>query len=251
VLAAELTRDAVFEALRERRCYGTTGPRIDLCFEVDQRPMGTAFEATGDVTARASVRGAGPVESLTLLRGREPLLVIQPAVFDDVTRSKRVRVRWQGARIRGRGRRVTWSGTIRVEGARIRAARTFAFDSAADGITEQTDREVRFRSQTTGDADGIDLWLDQAQRGSVEFESPVGRFRADLDDLQPKRSWRLDGVDMQVDIQRYPEQANATELQLVAPLSPERGRQTPYLVKVTQVDGNLAWSSPVYVSRPD
>jgi hypothetical protein len=250
VLAAELTRDAVFDALRERRCYGTTGPRIDLSFEVDRRPMGAVFEAGGDVTARASVKAAGPVESLTLLRGREPVVVVRAAAFDDVASSRRIRVRWQGARIRGRGRRVRWSGAIRAQEARIQAARTFAFDSAADGIAEQTDHEVRFRSQTTGDADGIDLWLDQTERGSILFDSPAGRCQAAFDELQPERSWSLGGIDMQLSIQRYPEHVTTRELSLTAPLSPPPGRQTPYLVKVTQIDGNLAWSSPVYVTRP-
>ncbi len=249
VLAAELTRDAVFAALRERRCYGTTGPRIDLSFEIDGRPMGAVFEADGDVTARASVKAAGPVESLTLMRGREPLASVRPPAFDDVTTSRRIRLRWKGARIRGRGRRVRWSGAIRTEGARILSARTFAFDSAADGIAEQTDHEVRFQSQTTGDADGIDLWLDQTERGGVVFDSPVGRCQVAFDELRPERSWDFGGIDMQVSVRRYPEQVTTRELCLTAPLSPPSGRQTPYLVKVVQVDGNQAWSSPVYVSR--
>ena len=54
---------------------------------------------------------------------------------------------------------------------------------------------------------------------------------------------------MQVRIRRYPEQVATRELELTAPLSPAPGRQTPYLVKVTQVDGSQAWSSPVYVTR--
>lgn len=249
VLAPELTRDAVFDALRQRRCYGTTGPRIDLAFEIDGQPMGSVLEVEGEVTASAVVKAATPVESLSLLRGREQVAVVRPPPFDDVASSRRVRVRWQGARIRGRGRRVRWNGVIRAEKARIERARTFAFDSAADGITEQTEREVRFRSQTTGDADGIDLWLDQTERGGIVFDSPVGVCEVSFDELAPERTWRFGGMDMQLTIQRYPERVTEADLSLSIALSPPTGQRTPYLAKLTQVDGHMAWSSPVYVTR--
>jgi hypothetical protein len=221
---------------------------MDLNFEIDGRPMGSVLEEGGDVVANASVRAEGPVESIALLRGREPMAVVRPSPFDNVSSSRRVRVRWKGARIRGRGRRVTWTGVLRVEGARIDQAQTFAFDSAADGITEQTHQEVRFRSQTTGDTDGIDLWLDQAQSGRLVFESPVGRCEAALNELLRERSWDFGGMDMQVEMQRYPEETTQTELSLSRVLSPPAAEPAPYLVKVTQVDGHMAWSSPVYVS---
>jgi hypothetical protein len=249
VLVPELTREAVFDALRERRCYGTTGPRIDLSLQIDRQPMGSVLEVDGRVTASVAAKAAGPIESLVLLRGREAVAVARLRAFDDVASSRRVRVRWQGARIRGRGRRVTWSGVIRAEGTQIEQARTFAFDSAGDGITEQTNHEVHFRSQTTGDSDGIDLWLDQSQRGRIVFESPVGRCQAALDELVAERSWSFGGMDMQASMQRFPEQVTETELSLSAVLSPLEGRPTPYLAKVTQVDGHMAWSSPVYVTR--
>ncbi len=41
VLAKELTRAAVLDALRERRCYATTGPRFLLEFTVDGKQMGS------------------------------------------------------------------------------------------------------------------------------------------------------------------------------------------------------------------
>jgi hypothetical protein len=56
VLAEELTREAVLEALRARRCYATTGPRFLLEFTVDGEQMGSELEvASGH---RAEVYGA-------------------------------------------------------------------------------------------------------------------------------------------------------------------------------------------------
>ena len=93
--------------------------------------------------------------------------------------------------------------------------------------------------------------LDQAERGRIAFDSPVGRCQADLEELTPQRTWSFGGMDMRVTIQRYPEQVTERELSLSAALSPPTGQRTPYLVKATQVDGHMAWSSPVYVTRRD
>jgi hypothetical protein len=41
ILAKELTREAVLDALRQRRCYATTGPRYLLEFTVDGEQMGS------------------------------------------------------------------------------------------------------------------------------------------------------------------------------------------------------------------
>lgn len=40
VWASDLTREAIFDAIRARRCYGTTGARIVLEFTMNGRPMG-------------------------------------------------------------------------------------------------------------------------------------------------------------------------------------------------------------------
>ena len=45
VLADELTRPAVFQALHDRRCYATTGVPIVLHFDVDGHPMGSECPA--------------------------------------------------------------------------------------------------------------------------------------------------------------------------------------------------------------
>ena len=66
VLGGELTREAVFAAIWERRCYATTGVRALLDFSVNGHVMGQEF--TADEAARAgrsiAVRAAGTAEIL-------------------------------------------------------------------------------------------------------------------------------------------------------------------------------------------
>lgn len=51
VLAKELTREAVLDALRRHRCYSTTGPRFLLEFTVDGKPMGSRLRVPRGHTA--------------------------------------------------------------------------------------------------------------------------------------------------------------------------------------------------------
>lgn len=252
VLAEELTRDSVFAALKSRRCYGTSGPRIDLSFDVNGYAMGSAIDLPGKCTASAAVRCTAPLESLVLFQGRVPLHIVRPAAFSEQDQSRRVRVSWQGARIRGRGRRVTWDGAIRVQDVSIRRAVVHAFDAKSDGILGQTDREITFKSATTGDMDGIDLYLDATDRGTLIFESEVGCAHVNLAELRAVGEEKLisfGGLDIQLRVQRYPQQLVDYTAKLELELDPPADSQTPYFVKVVQEDGHMAWSSPIYIRR--
>src|SRR5690606_38640501 len=101
---------------------------------------------------------------------------VRPAAFDDLSPSRRVRLCWGGARMRGRGRRAVWDGHIELAGACIERAQTFAFDSPLDGIQRMNPQRIELRSRTTGDLDGVDLWLDQASRGRIVFRCELGEL---------------------------------------------------------------------------
>ncbi|MCB0145098.1 MAG: hypothetical protein KDE50_34775, partial [Caldilineaceae bacterium] len=163
-----------------------------------------------------------------------------------------IRVSWQGSRERGRQRRVTWDGVVRTEGCRIEAAALFSFDVVADGITEESATHIAFASKTTGDRDGLDLVLDDASRGALVFESAAGTVTVDLAELtddMPRRAFDFGGVDMQVVVERYPIDVTTQTLALTQTVQPQPGKLTPYFVKATQVDGHMAWASPIYVDN--
>ena len=248
ILAESLTRASVFRALKDRRCYGTTGPRIDLDVTVGGHPMGSEITAKGSVSVDATVRGTGAIEALHVYRGREIVHTVRPPVFDDCAASPRIRLVWGGARIRGRGRRATWDGRIEVEGATIERAETFAFDSPADGIQAQEQRSIGFRSRTTGDIDGIDVWLDQASSGRLVLRTETGVVEVDLATLDANGLTRqFGGLDLHATVARYPATVEDRALTLHHELTIAAGETAPIMVKAVQCDGHMAWSSPVYV----
>ena len=108
---------------------------------------------------------------------------------------------------------------------------------------------MAFQSQTTGDCDGIELVLDDGRVGRLAFESAAGTTEIDLARLghEPLR-FDYGGLDMQLVVQRYPERVEALELTLETVDQPPGEGQVAYFVKAIQCDGQMAWSSPVYVS---
>jgi hypothetical protein len=74
VMAPELTREAIWEALWNRRCYGTTGARIIVEFRVDGEPMGSVLEGnafSGSHRLEARIFGTSALRTVEVLRGRE------------------------------------------------------------------------------------------------------------------------------------------------------------------------------------
>ena len=249
VLAEEQTRASIFRALQNRRCYGTTGARIDLDFRIDGQLMGSVMAAKASHKLEWCVAGTAPLETVEVFVGKKVLQTWRPAAFASLKNSRQVRVSWRGSRIRGRGRRVNWDGRILVSGAKIVAA-TAHFDTPVDRITSQSASEVAFVSQTTGDTDWIDLILDDASHGTIKFDSKAGQCAVDLGeltDVSPSRSIDFGGLDMQVKVERYPQQLTEHQAGSSLEIHPPAGATTPYFVKVTQSDGHLAWCSPIYL----
>jgi len=71
VLAKELTKEAVLEAIRARRCYGTTNARIRLTFTVNGELMGSELPAADEARITISVAGERPFKAVDLLKDAE------------------------------------------------------------------------------------------------------------------------------------------------------------------------------------
>ena len=142
----ELTRDALFEALRKRRHYGTTGdaavPRSARHVRRDgdgasrrtrssragrNSPCAKRRWATssGRAPCRCGLRpksiGTAPIERVDVLHGTQVVQTVRPFAAADLGR--RVRVLWQGAEYRGRGRETMWQGKLTLSRQSHRAFR--------------------------------------------------------------------------------------------------------------------------------
>ena len=83
VLAPELTREAVFDALRDRRCYATTGARILLWLAVDGAPMGSEINSSAPLRIEIRFHAEEPVTELVVIKNGRIWQRLAPDRLDD------------------------------------------------------------------------------------------------------------------------------------------------------------------------
>jgi hypothetical protein len=267
----ELTRDALFEALRRRRHYGTTGTRLFLDlratfeqpvtgfsedpqlarakeFAVREASMGDIIRP-GSVPMRLAVEviGTAPVERLDVLHGAKVVQTARPFTAADLGR--RVRVTWQGAEYRGRGRETMWQGKLRLSGNRFARFTPVNFLNPERKVEETSaGTALTWTSVTTGNLAGIDLWLETSRRGTLALDTNVVSGEVDLTTLADgTATFDGGGLDRRISVYRLPEQDWSRHLAVDHVATFPGGADVPVYVRVTQSDGHQAWSSPIYL----
>lgn len=251
-IAADLSRESLWEALRARRCYGTTGPRIILDVSVNDHPIGSEFVAETPPLVSCHVIGAADLDSIELRRGLETVHVEDMHPLPGPGEPMRLRVAWRGARNRGRGRALDWSGRLDLRGGRISNATNYAIDHPLDGITDWDTTSVRWRSHTVGDWDGVILDLDGDDDTVIDFRSPTMSFSASLRDIN-RDGYRQRGdlLEQQIVVRRLSTGPGQREASFTWKDDNPRPGVNPYWIWVTQSDGEMAWSSPIFVEVRD
>lgn len=247
IYAKELTRAGIFEALRARHTYATTGERIWLYVSTeDKKMMGDAWEGTISPTIQIRAAGTKPIEKVEILRNTE-VVYSHPIFEKDDYSSEYVRMEWGGARVKGRGRHADWSGNIRVENGTIHQAKTFAFDHPNQGITSQDHNHVTWISTTSGDHDGIILHLDGTDDTAITFDTNIVKETFLLRDLvQNPISKEYGGVNLYVKASLQPKFSGPLTVDITwKDITPLVGRNA-YWIRLVQEDGEMAWSSPLY-----
>jgi hypothetical protein len=270
-IAQRLDRDAIFESMRRRRHYATTGNRAYLAVEVRAASdmdvfardpahgetgvarspiaiMGDIARTSDDEVALAiDVHGSAPIERVDIFDGLELIETFRP--YGDTDLGRGVRFVYTGAEYRGRARTTTWDGRVRLEGPHLAAARVFNNWNLDRGIVRQDERGLDFKAVTTGNYGGIDLDL-AALAGSLSFETGPVSGRVDLErvGVAPIR-FDAGGLERAVELQRLPAIPPSAHLRLERRV-PVRGTgDTRLYVRVQQMDGHRIWSSPVYLFR--
>jgi hypothetical protein len=248
VYAKELTRDALWEALWARRTYATTGERIILNVRVDGHMMGEECTASGAPEISVKVHGTRPLHAVEVMRGRDT--IYRHPFAEPKGGDRLIKVEWMGARVRSRPKRVNWDGGLYIDKGRIKSHTAYSFDYPDQGVRRVTDQRLEWRSTTGGDSDGVILDLDAPKDAQVTFHSQqVGfRFRPSEVTYEPTVI-EVGPVNRRVQVQAISAGPLPSSLEFTIRDADIHGGVNPYWVKVTQSNGALAWSSPVYVER--
>ncbi len=79
VLVRERSRQALFDAIRRRRCFATSGAKMRLWAAVGSAPMGSTLQGAGRVVLRAHVVGTAPVARLEAVGPSGVVASVTPA----------------------------------------------------------------------------------------------------------------------------------------------------------------------------
>jgi hypothetical protein len=270
-LMPELTRDALFAALRRRHHYGTTGARLFLGlhgafdqpvtgFSEDPQ-LGPAREISigqalmGDIIRpgrvpmqlNAEVIGTAPIERVDVLHGPRVVDSVRPYTGADLGR--RVRVLWQGAEYRGRGRETHWQVKLALNGNQFSRYAPVNFLNPERQVREiAPGSALACASVTTGNLAGLDLWLDTPHGGTLIFETNIVSGAVDLAQLgNDAIVFDGGGLDRRLSVYRLPEADWSRRLTLTHVVTLADGADVPVYLRVTQSDGHQAWSSPIYL----
>lgn len=241
-VADDLGREALWDAFVERRVYATSGARIGLDLEAAGAAMGEETAADGPVGLEATVRGTAPVAGVDVFRGTERL---GTRAFD--AGDALVEVAWTGSRGRARDKLVDWSGGAAVDRGVVEAAEAFGFDHPEQGVVERTPTEVRWDAATSGNAQGVRLAVDAPAGATLAVGTAQAGLEVDLDGLDAPRSVDAGPLERELTVRRVGRPTGRDVAVEWRDEEPPAGTH-PYWVRVRQVDGEVAWSSPVFVT---
>jgi hypothetical protein len=195
----------------------------------------------------AEVIGTAPIERVDVLHGTSVAQTFRPYGAADLGR--RVRVLWQGAEYRGRGRETLWQGKLTVTGNRMTRFAPVNFLNPERVVRETAaGTALAWSSVTTGNLAGIDLWLDEAQRGALDIETNIVSGAVDLAALATDTiAFDGGGLGRQLSVYRLPEADWSRRVAVDHKVSFTGGADLPVYLRVTQADGHQAWSSPIYL----
>ena len=252
IVTSKLDRQHVWDAYQARRVYATTGARIVLDVALgDGTPMGAIVDWAGDsATLRFSVHGTAPIERVEIRNGMRVIAVERPPIRRTIP--KRLKLLWQGAEVRGRGRQVRWDGQLKLSGNRLRRFHTVNFHNLEQPCTRIDDRTLTWSSLTTGGVAGVVLELATANDGEISVSTTQKSFRAKLAKIDDEgRSFEVGGVGKRISLCRLRETGGARDLTGTVSLTQDQlgDGDNPIYVHVVQEDGHMAWSSPIYLLK--
>jgi hypothetical protein len=254
VLADWLDRESVFQAIKARHFYATSGCRtlLDLSMDLGNGRAAMMGEIVndwlGDLVLHVRLAGSAPIERIDVYNGLDVIHTYRPYGEDDLGR--RVKVVWNGARVRGQDRVVNWDGSLTVTGNRIVDTATINFWNPEHPLRKTDDSTLRWESFTTGAAKGFILTLELEENTQFKVDSKQVEAEFSLDDigLEPK-VWDLGFLEKSLQVYRLPDVLESREVEFSIPINDLKKGDNPIYIRAMQEDGYLVWSSPIYLVR--
>jgi len=270
LLAENLTRGGLFDAMRRRHHYATTGCRMLLDVRADFATEARLFASDPNlgpadwVPAHAAMMGdilrsddaeiqfsvealaSAPIERLEIRNGVEVLETWRP--YDEAALGSRIRVIWEGSEYRGRGRHTIWDGSGTLEGNRFERISRINLWNLDKKLIQTGPGSLAWTALTTGGFGGFDAWLADPKAGVLRIDTPLVKCELKIVDIGiDDRTFEAGGIGRRIRVFRLPDENPYRRLKLSRRIRLEKTGDNALHVCLTQEDGHLIWSSPIYV----
>jgi hypothetical protein len=272
-LTDDLSRDGIFDCLRKRHHYGTTGCRMHMevtaafpdgadRFERDPNAfddarservqsamMGDIVRSDADaVELLLHVVTHAPIERIEVRNGTTVVDTLRPYAASDL--GSRVRVVWSGAEYRGRGRQSTWIGSARFRGCTITKLAKINAWNHERLLERRGSNTVEWNAITTGNFGGFDAWLEEGDAAVLDLATNHGEIHAPLAEIGLDDTLlEAGGLERRIRVFRLPEANPHREMRASVRIPMQASGDNPLWICVTTEDGFQAWSSPIFVFR--
>lgn len=281
VMAAEKSRDAIFDAMKDLRTYAVMGDRMIIRFDVNGARMGQRAPLADKRNLRGRIISQSPIDTLVVQRNSQeiwrkdlrtqsgPVGKGQDRIEVEFTTDSQPLLEQRDI---PRGRRF-WSGTITVDGARLVDVDAPAFidvNLQAAEIDPQQPNRIHFRTVTRGQTSSLALVLEGAsadtkitvdiepsvetpgnnytrlRRGPIDIPAWMPTFRmAELDQGFASKTQDVKGHKDVVAIRQV---AATSPLDYTFDFVDTSSRDGDYYtLRVLQENDQPGWSSPVWV----
>ncbi|HUG70125.1 MAG TPA: hypothetical protein VMM76_20415 [Pirellulaceae bacterium] len=274
VFAESLTRDAIWQALLDRRVYAVTGDKIDARLTVDDAWIGSTIESATTRHLKIAVKGSDKLDRVELLKNDRVVrrFFTSASVADASDSRYRLRLTWGWGQ---KDKPASWDARLGLSAGAITDVETCfsgqaivapqgvgGHTEAADAedmpheILERSERSLAWRSTTTGNrsmrhptTQAMSLGIDAPLNADVHLEVNGSKLAYSLGQLLGRgrahylRGWLSEAI-------RVGPLVPAAECELLAELEDEPESDCDrYRLRVAQTNGQLAWLSPIWVER--
>jgi hypothetical protein len=235
--------------------------------------QGDAFAHTGPLAVSYQLFGTA-WERVELRDDQGSVLFSRDIDAESGYSTRRVRIRWGGARIKDRYRWAEWRTVVEVTGARVLSWKARGLEHPEESVVEKAPGLFVIRTDTYGDADHLELELSDLASARLKLRFEIDAYNKTGDalarnpdpvtpgaahefigaDLMAEKSgalrWELGGAELFFAAERLSEVPLPAELNgivTVPPCNGPHGHRAVYLFARERDDAKV-WTSPLFVT---
>ena len=274
-LSKNLSREGIIDSINKRHHYATSGGptgRMYIDLKANFTSEGLVFHddpklfdtkgrnskqaimgdivnlPNGEMSLNISVSTAVAIERLDIFNGSELIETFKP--FSEKDLGNRIRVIWEGAEYRGRFRQTIWDGEAEIYNNEILNSNPINFFNPDKSLSNTTNK-IKWEALTTGNFGGFDLILKNPYKGEIEIRTPLITKKVNIEDInyEDKVFDKSNILPRFLKIFRLPLKNEIKKINLERNIKLNDIGDNPIFIRLTQEDGTLAWTSPIYVYR--